>query len=266
MGIFSRRPKKVAILGCGPAGMFATHAFVEAGWDVTIYSNKRRSQMFGAQYLHRPIPGLPERKTSVEYRLEGTAAGYAEKVYPGGQVPTGQVSPVTLAGFHDAWDIRAAYFDAYERYEDMIINTYYERRDVPALLHMEFRQVVNTIPADRLCIDDQHQFLSQTIWAAGDAPEQGKFCPIYCPKDTVVCNGDPDRAWYRLSNVFGHTTCEWPEDRKPPLSGVASVVKPLRHNCDCWTGRIVGLGRYGAWKKGVLSHEAYEAAQALARR
>jgi len=267
--IFSRKPKKAAILGCGPAGMFAAHAFNEAGWDVTIYSRKRPSQMFGAQYLHMPIPGLYERRSKIEYKLVGTAEGYAEKVY-GGTVPPGQVSPATLEGHHYAWDIRMAYFDAYERYEYQVTDV----RITPHWMRSQFGNpsarkywgaIVNTIPAPAICDDDRHEFLSQKVWAAGDAPELGRHCPISCPPDTVICNGDPDRAWYRLSNVFGHTTCEWPEARKPPVS-VAEVTKPIRHNCTCWGDRIVGLGRYGSWKKGVLSHEAYEAAQKIARR
>ena len=271
MGIFSRKPKRAAILGCGPAGMFATHALTEAGWDVVVYSRKRQSQMFGAQYLHRPIPGLPEHKTSLEYRLVGTADGYAAKVYPGGKVPAGQVSPVTLEGMHDAWDIRMAYFDAYERYEHMIMNANIDASWAAGMFgssesRKKWGLVINTIPAPAICDNDRHQFISQKVWAVGDAPELERYCPIYCPESTVICNGEPERAWYRLSNVFGYTTCEWPEERKPPLSGVAEVIKPLTHDCDCWGDRIIGLGRYGAWRKGVLSHEAYEAAQALARR
>lgn len=265
MSIFKRKPKSVAILGCGPAGMFAAHAFNEAGWDVVIFSKKRKSQMFGAQYLHRPIPGLPEIRTTVVYSLVGTASGYAEKVY-GGAVPVGQVSPVVLEGAHDAWDIRAAYFDAYERYEHQVIPMVLSASAVSDVLKSDAKYVISTVPAPAICGNDRHEFIAQNVWAAGDAPELGQFCPIYCPPNTVICNGDSDRAWYRLSNVFGHTTCEWPAARKPPVSGVAEVVKPIRHTCTCWTGRVVSLGRYGAWKKGVLSHQAYEAAAALARR
>ena len=268
MGIFNRAPKAVAILGCGPAGLFAAHAFTEAGWQVLIFSNKRKSQMYGAQYLHKPIPGLPERAAKIEYKLWGTEEGYADKVYGPG-LPNGvRPSPSYLLGIHTAWDIRAAYDEAWYRYHDLIQSVNLVPSSIPDLLASDIRYVINTIPAPRLCrAPESHEFSAQRIWAAGDAPDQGRSCPISCPPNEVICNGWPDRAWYRVSNVFGHTTAEWPYDRRPPISGLAEVSKPIMHNCDCWPDkRFRGLGRYGAWKKGVLSHHAYEEAAALAGR
>lgn len=266
MGIFKRRPKRVAILGCGPAGLFAAHAFNDAGWDVVILSKKRKSHMYGAQYLHRPIPGLPERSSKVEYQLWGSADDYASKVY-GPKLPNGvQASPAYLEGFHDAWDIRMAYDEAWYRYEHQIIPTAIGAAEVEGFLREPLGYVVSTIPLPSICREpERHEFTAQKIWAAGDAPDQGRLCPISCPPDTVICNGHMDRAWYRVSNVFGHTTAEWPHDRRPPLSDIAEVTKPIAHNCDCWDpSRFVGVGRYGAWQKGVLSHHAYEQAASLA--
>jgi hypothetical protein len=272
MGIFNR-VKRVAILGCGPSGMFAAHAFVDAGWDVTIYSKKRKSQMFGAQYLHSPIPGLPENRIEVNYLLEGTAEGYRDKVY--GPNSTVQVSPDLLLGVHPAWDIRAAYDAAWERYEGLVVNAnitpYWAVGEfVNPEADKYWRAIVSTIPAPALCIGpkgadgaEAHQFLSQKVWAAGDAPELNRWCPIRIPAGTVVCNGDPERGWYRSANVFGHSTAEWPHDRKPPISGLAEVVKPLSTNCDCWP-RITRMGRYGAWQKGYLTDEVYVRAAKLA--
>lgn len=264
MGIFSRT-KRVAVLGCGPSGLFAAHAFCDAGWDVTIYSKKRKSHMFGAQYLHSPIPGLPEHRIRVDYGLVGTVEGYRDKVYgPNAKV---QASPETLLGHHPAWDIRAAYDAAWERYEHLVVAA-----DItPGWLSGEFgnpeaakhwRAIVSTVPAPLLC-SEEHDFLSQKIWAAGDAPELGRYCPITVPESTVICNGDPDNAWYRAARVFGHTTAEWPHDRKPPLNGLAEVEKPISTNCDCWPS-ITRLGRYGAWQKGILTDEVYVRASKLA--
>lgn len=284
MGIFSRRPKAVAVLGCGPAGMFAAHAFHEAGWDVAIFSKKRVSQMYGAQYLIRPIPGLAERQSVVNHVIKGTLEDFFAKVYgprhptlgtPQQQVarlnaypPDGRGSRLPPDKYftpHAVWDIRAAYYDAYERYEHMIVDRAVSPDFVRSLLANkdDQRYVINTIPLNRLCDDDTHQFLSKSVWAAGDAPEEGRYCPIYAEQDTVLWDATSDRAWYRLSNIFGHTTCEWPEERKPPVS-VAEVIKPISHNCDCWTDPFIGLGRYGSWRKGTLSSDAYEAARALA--
>jgi hypothetical protein len=271
--MFGRKTKRVAILGCGPAGMFATHAFAEAGWDVTVYSRKRRSQMFGAQYLHSPIPGLPEHRIEVEYTLRGTAEGYRDKVYgpplPGREAIS--VSPDYLLGEHPAWDIRAAYHEAYGQYEVQII----EATVTPEFLDMEFGNpqaskywsaVISTIPAPQICVKPQeHLFHSQRVWAAGDAPELGRLSPVTAPKSTVICNGLPEIAWYRCANVFGHNTCEWPLDRKPPIEDLAEVFKPIGNDCTCWP-EITRLGRYGQWEKGVLTDEVYVRAAKIANK
>lgn len=265
------RPRRVAIMGCGPSGLFAAHAFLQAGWDVTVYSRKRRSHMFGAQYLHRPIPGLPEVLTEVSYKLQGTTAGYADKVYgPVAAITDDMVSPALMAGTHPAWDIRAAYFAAWDMYESLVVDANVDH----AFLQMEFGNpdaqsywgaVISTIPAPILCRrpEGEHGFISQKVWAAGDAPELDRWCPITVPPGHVICNGDPERAWYRAANVFGHSTAEWPHGHRPPLSNLAEVEKPISTNCNCW-GNITRMGRYGEWKKGVLTHHVYERAAALA--
>lgn len=266
------RKRMVAILGCGPAGMFAAHAFSEAGWSVSIFSKRGKSHMFGAQYLHAPIPGLPEVKSTIEYRLEGTADGYRDKVYgpagPGGERI--EVSPESLVGTHDAWDIRRAYDAAYDLYANRIIPFNLSAHVIKDLLNPsgDCKYIINTVPLPALCDKPEvHKFHHRKIWAAGDAPELGRFSPITCAPDTVVCNGDPERAWYRVSNIFGHTTAEWPEDRRPPLNDLGEVIKPLFHDCDCWAGtKLRPLGRYGAWQKGVLTHHVYEQAKKLAEK
>lgn len=273
MALWSKKTKRVAILGCGPAGMFAAHAFTEAGWDVTIYSKRRRSQMFGAQYLHSPIPGLPEIRTTIDYQLVGTAAGYRDKVYgPNANV---RVSPESLVGTQLAWDIRAAYYAAYDHYEPRVIEasidlTWMQTEFGNPQVKDYWQAIVSTIPAPTLCLErdpnrsaTEHQFQSRKVWAVGDAPELGQYCPIAVPANTVVCNGDPERAWYRAANVFDYCTAEWPDDRKPPVSGVAQVLKPISTNCDCWP-QVTRLGRYGAWQKGYLADEAYVRAAKLA--
>lgn len=251
--MFRRKPKRAAVLGCGPAGLFAAHALVDAGWDVTVYSNRRRSEMFGAQYLHAPVPGLAEIGTVIHYRLQGSVVAYRDKVYEG--MPVESVSPESLAGYHRAWDIRAAYYDAWERYQSLIKHTPgIGAADVEDLRGKGFRLIVSSLPAPSICMG-LHRFQSQKVWASGDAPERGKMCPVETPADTVICNGDPAPSWYRASNVFGYNTCEWPGGTKPPLD-VAEVIKPIKTDCDCQPG-VLRIGRYGTWTKGVLSHEAY---------
>lgn len=266
-----RKTKSALILGCGPAGLFAAHAFVEAGWKVAILSKKRRSEMYGAQYLHQPIPGLTKSEPIVmRYILRGgTADDYQSKVY--GPMPMGegfQVSPSSLSGQHPAWDIREAYWAAWDRYAELIT-------DVPKISAQSlvegvdfdaYDYTLSSIPAPDICLGG-HFFRSQQVWAIGDAPERGVFCPVNVPAGQVVCDASPDTSWYRASHVFGYKSAEWPQHRKPPIENVVSIVKPVDNTCLCWPwkrSRLVRIGRYGTWNKRELSHNAYDVARTLA--
>lgn len=265
----------VMVLGAGPAGLLAAEAAAGEGCDVVIVSAPgkdgmaQRSALHGCQYLHAPIPGvIGGPGVPVDYRLEGTADGYREKVY--GPDYSGSVSPDQYAEEpHLAWDLRAAYGELWRRWWPMVLP---RRLDVRTLT-TTFEEyspalVLSTVPAPALCIDmDNHGFSSEQIWATGQREDQASF-PFRCPEFTVVCNGDPDYGWYRKANVFGRTTVEWPGKRKPAVEGVVLVSKPLKTDCECWlsSGHYVRIGRYGKWQKGYLAHEAYLDAKEAVRK
>jgi hypothetical protein len=128
-----------------------------------------------------------------------------------------------------------------------------------------FDLVISTVPAPALC-EMNHRFQNAQVFALGDGPGI-RSVPIKVQENSIVCSGNPDISWYRTSNIFGHNTIEWPAKgrKKPPIEGVVRVNKPISTNCHCFS-EIVRIGRYGAWKKGVLVHDAYyEALSALQR-
>lgn len=253
----------VAILGCGPAGLMATHAVAlsNKASNITVFSKKRKSPLYGAQYLHAPIPGVPcGDPTKIEYSLVGEAKGYRDKVY--GNFWRGEVSPEVLRTEHMAWDIRRAYAALWDMYEPAIEDVEVRPIDVHEIMQ-GYDLVINSIPAPSVC-HGAHRFDAQAIIAAGDAPDLGiDIGSMYrCDDNKVVCNGDPEVAWYRKSRIFGHTTVEWPEAiGRVPITSAATVRKPLWTDCDCWPG-MVKVGRFGRWKKGVLSHTAFSSAAA----
>jgi hypothetical protein len=244
--------------------MFAAHAVIMWGLDPVIFSKRtdQPSEMFGAQYLHEPIPELSDAHMpfTVAYRLNGTPAQYAEKVY--GLTPVDFVSPEKYLGVRLAWDIRQAYHRAWEAYHpdlmpaDITPTWVADRRD---WWRDDFRFVVNTIPLPAVCADPTHRFEARDVWASGDAPERDKNAAFSSELNTVTCDGTKDRSWYRAANIQGLNTVEWalPEDNKPPYSNVARLVKPVRTNCTCWSEFMIRAGRYGTWTKGELSHQAF---------
>lgn len=251
----------VLILGCGPAGLMAAHAVaIKTGQPPAIASKKRKSEMYGAQYLHRPIPNLKNGGSPalVKYQVWGSAEDYKTKVY--GDTWLGSVSPEDLPEQHMAWDIRLAYNELWDLYHGWVIDTNLKNigPDGIEAMHKRFRLIISSVPKPLLCYKG-HTFSAQKIKAIGDAPERGIFAPVTIERNTVVCNGEPEPSWYRASNIFGYKTVEYPEDANPPIPGLADVNKPLWNNCDCWPD-IVHVGRYGTWEKGVLSHHGFEAA------
>lgn len=254
---------KVAILGAGPAGLFAAHAAVGHGHDVTILSKPRKSFMRGAQYLHRPIPGLSGDSFKITYELEGTVEGYRQKVY--GDDHDLQVSPETLVGVHDAWDIREAYDRAWSEYHGLIkpwdaSSEVLRNNDV--LRGMEL--VVSTIPAEALCTNMRHTFDSQDVYVTDFIRYKGAFTAEEdgaAIDNLVVCSGEPDDWWYRASRIHGWENTEYPLDHRPNAPGhVWKVRKPIMTDCTCSPvpiQRLMRVGRYGAWKKGVLSDAAF---------
>ncbi len=96
-----------------------------------------------------------------------------------------------------------------------------------------------------------HEFVRHVIYASGDV-EQGRIRDNF-----VICDGTPDMDWYRVANVFGYRTVEWPYNVQFADDTIAvRVVKPLSTNCDCHPD-VIRVGRYGEWSKSVLVHEVY---------
>lgn len=241
----------------------AAHAFAMHDHDVLIYSKKRKSEMYGAQYLHAPIPGMTtSAPVEVTYKLQGTPDAYRTKVY--GKDSRTPVSPESLVGRHLGWDIRGTYHELWLTYGEYVQDYNLSPESFDSLRRATWPDlIVNTVPRPLLCREDAHSFTAQQVWAIGDAPERGVFSPIKVEKNTVICNGESSPAWYRASTIFGYSTVEWPHAVRPPYTGVSQIDKPLRHTCDCWSD-VTHLGRFGKWSKGALSHEAFQDALELA--
>lgn len=252
---------RVAVLGCGPAGLVAAHAAFETGADVSIFSNKVKSKLYGAQYLHAPIPGVEAGDSvKIDYQLVGSIEQYRRKVYGDGYI--GSVSPGSLPPGHAAWDIRYTYAQLWNMYHGAVEPTFIDQFWLGSHIR-EYDIIFSTIPGIYIC-EKPHAFHSRSIWAFGEAPDIGRTIDreVYTLKEgMVICNGEYQPFWYRASLIFGHATIEWPGNMSKPLHGAARVTKPLSTDCNCWPD-VVRLGRYGKWKKGELVHEVYGETQA----
>jgi len=253
---------RIAVLGCGPAGLLAAHAVALVGFEPMIYSRKKKSFLGGAQYLHRSIPGItPEDPEGhLEYRMVGDEETYTQKVYGAGpDVPISSWRNYEGRDAEPAWDIRSAYDRLWGEYEKSVVNvpsiTPETVREILRMGHTDM--IANTIPAPYLCeakanprVKEFHFFNSQEV--------RVNESPMHGPEDNlIVYDGTDDRSWYRSSKIFGVGGTEWStKGRKPPLPDIKTIRKPIGTNCDCWNG-LIRLGRHGHWHKTVLSHHAF---------
>jgi len=251
---------RALVLGCGPAGLIAAHALRwHLKMEVVIVSTKRKSELFGCQYLHEPIPGLGTLpKADVSYIVSGGDDDYQKKVYGDRRLPV-PASTQLFRGVSQAWDIREAYRRLWDRYEHRITNWTFGPQNIAQIVQTYDPDFTFTsVPLPSFCqAGDQHDFDFIKCWAIGDAPERGQRVPVHVPENTVQCNGTKDTGWYRAANVFGYKTVEWPGTKpKPPIEGVVEFLKPISTTCTCYPG-IHRIGRMGTWKKGVLAHHVY---------
>jgi len=264
---------RVAIFGSGPSGLLAAHALVVYGhaevWDIDIFSRGEKSPLYGCQYLHQPIPAINcGEDVTVKYNLIGSPELYYRKVYGSKRVTA--VSPEEYGGEHQAWDIRKLYDQLWDAWQPRVKVAMVDKPNPDEFWDIfapTYDKIISTIPRNNWCYNEKHNFEVTEIYAVGDAPDLGVRAPFRPAFDNaVICNSDPHVGWYRMSQVFGFSTIEWPGDRKPPVGRVAHVKKPLRTDCNCWTEHeddvswgesILFVGRYGEWRKGVLAHDVF---------
>lgn len=251
---------KFGILGCGPSGLLAAHAVTRAGFEPVIFSVKQPSRQYGAQWLHSPIPGItPEQpEGEVVYRLKGTRSGYSRKVY-GAESAESSFGQFVMDGEpQEVWDLRSAYKKLWCLYGDRVFNAYMTPKFLGEIVEGGLADYwITTVPLKTICAAvGIHEFASQPVWVAPRLPSGANGDG---DENFVTYNGFDDGDYYRASSVFGHNTTEYPFlfGRNPPdVPGVWLVDKPLGTSCTCWLG-VERMGRYGAWRKGVLTHHVY---------
>jgi hypothetical protein len=241
---------KVVVIGCGPSGLLAAHACRRLGVTPRIVSDRvQQSQLGGAMYLHRPIPGLIDMEPSGRLLIKkiGSKEGYAKKVYGSPD------HPVSWDLFHegatDMWSLREAYKTAWQQNE-----SYIEQMGVGPVelgqLVIRNDLVINTAPKPYFC-HHSHTFKEQRIWIRQVSDYDGDCSAV----DTMVYNGLWYDPWYRMSLIERELSYEYATE--PPFKGCVPGRKPISNDCYCWP-EVMWAGRFGSWGKGVLTHHVYE--------
>ena len=258
--------QRVVVLGCGPTGLMAAHAATLNGWDVTVVSKKRKSFLFGSQYLHEPIPGVInyDEYENIKYTTIGTPEQYRRKCH--GDAWDGEIAREDFEEDHLGWDIRRAYDKLWYMYGRDVVDHEItgDMQQVRSIRYLEDAElVVSSLPRTIWNIKlPGRRFVYSEGWACGDAPEKGMFVEQTTPCDNqIICDGTEETPWTRLSRVFGYTSIEWPDGDTPPHPNASKIKRPLRfepgigHDPSTF---MMHVGRYGTWKKGVLVTDAFK--------
>lgn len=248
---------KIAVLGCGPAGLLAAHAAHRAGIRPAIFSRAVPSSIGGAQYLHCAIPEVTSQTPdgTVMYQKNGSAAGYARKVYGDTNAET---SWKEYEGEHEIWNMRMAYNNLWHRYESCIVDQEIDAERLESL-QRQYDLIISSIPAPVLCLHpNRHIFRAQQVgivYREMPAKDQHEG-----DLNLIVYDGRPETPWYRSSYIFGWLGDEYPPGASP--THAVMVNKPLWTDCDCHA-EVVRVGRYGRYEKRALIHHAFAQVEAI---
>lgn len=260
---------KIAILGCGPAGLLAATAVAQAGHEPVVLSKRTKSKIFGAQFLHRHIPGVTEDDPDfyIDIVKTGTEQGYAVNTYGD------RTAPVSWGAFPGgeiaAWDLSAAYDNLWDVHRVDEVG-FLDAADIAQLVE-SYPIIYSTLPLKQICCNHLHRFSSQKIKVMHGPTEEHETdvrnliyyngsTPESCFYQTELVGPD----WYRFSQINGYLSWEYGTGRNPPEPDrfeVSDGIKPLWNSCDCWP-TLRRIGRFGTWTKGQLTHHAYEQVEA----
>lgn len=270
--------ERVAVIGCGPAGLLAAWGAARCGYKVEIFTDRKSpSTQVGAQYIHHLIPGVTTEDEAqwVTYSHVGTVQGYSKKIY-GPDFPPEETSWSKFEGVVPAWPMGLIYRRLWNFFEDAIIEA---RIDVARLekIAQHNHTVFSTMPLDKLLTVSEERrdefYKTEKIFGYPRMMTPGYRQP-HGP-NTIVYNGWASVRWYRQSSIFGQEWTEWPYNVE--AEGVKEDVERYGHEYNpmlLWQAvkpvactlpihllippNVRLVGRYGRWQKGVLSHEAYE--------
>lgn len=250
--------EKVAVFGCGPAGLLCAWALEEAGLDVDIFSNKVKSEIPGSQHLHGPVPGLTSLypEGTIQFVRLGNARDYATKVYGDPDRETGWDNYLQV---YPSWNVVAAYERLWDHFYDGITDVNIGQ-EVCGDVADDYNHIISTLPAWSICHrPDEHEFRGTPYYIKTlPTPEADKNHEI------VVYNGILTDPWYRWSILGGLCSIEstkmFADTGQPVIRG----TKAIDNNCDCWAGTIHRCGRWAEWRHGVTMYKAYQKAREIA--
>lgn len=245
---------RVAVIGCGPAGLAAAHAAYGLGAGVTIYSPGVKSPQKGPLVLQRPIPAITTTHPTGYIKqivVGGSILDYRYKLY--GDINISIQGDILKEGYH-CWDHIEAYDTMWGLYMtpgNGLASHVNRMITGPELqeLHIHVDLVVNTAPLRGLCFSN-HEFTYKAVDITMGHSYPGQ------PEDTTIFNAGDEYPWVRSAWLLGNSCTEWLAGIAPKILDPFTIRKPIKHNCTCFPN-VLGTGRFGAWRNETWVDTAY---------
>lgn len=257
--------KPVAIIGVGPAGLLAAWGCYMRNQPYRLFGigagdRAFKSEMGGSQFLHKSVPGLCDENAPdamIKLKVIGSWRQYRLKVYGQDNVPFASIARAQDKQEMPAWSLENIYEFLWEAIADDGMNVVVGNVGPEQILNMvesnQFEAIVSTIPKPAVCLE-AHAFNSQPVRIT-----QSTIIPESVD-NMIIYDATWNTPWYRTSKVFGAVSTEYGFNCQDVVMEEPHLTrsKPMGSNCNCWEGTVNFAGRYGAWDKALLSHDAFE--------
>lgn len=251
---------KIAILGAGPSGMMAAHAASQCGHYVDIFDADpdRSRRNSGVYFLHDDCDLLLDRVEIKQIVLgakgrspEQISDLYSLKVYGTSSISKkvsvlqARDTPIVVG-----YNSQQAITRLWDLYGKQVKTLKIENLNHALSLFETYEKVISTIPARILYPGKEYRSVGTWI-KVGTAPADEAF---------LFYNINPHCKWYRCSAMFGTFIQEYgigfnPEPR--PGYDYKQVIKVIGDGIRSDVDNLFLTGRYGAWNKKMLTHDAY---------
>lgn len=221
---------KITVAGTGLPALIVAHAATKwSEWngndlELTIYGEHEPYVPLGAKWFETAIPDILVPSAIVETQSVGDPEDYISKI-------CSPISPYNQAraDFY-AYDYHSAHEQLSSKYHNKLFAMSIDRKTVqeyPEVVDVDY--VFNTMPRPIFYPQASGSFSASRQWRLDEGREKG----IYSipgengDRNVMIYDGTLDTSWYRISQLFGLISVEWPFNKKPPISGVYLEILPL---------------------------------------
>lgn len=217
---------KVGIIGTGMTALVAAQAVTnfDPMSQVTIYGPNEKPVAAGARWYERNIPGVEVMSRMCKTMSIGDPEHYADKLGNPVSLYFRARNNFLAYNFHDAHEFLWEKF----RHNTLEISPEYDL--INDSDWSSFDYVINTSPRPNFFEKSGHHLFAATRhWRIDE--NSGTTNPYATPgnhdKNLMIFDSSKDSSWFRMTQLFGLISVEFPYAKRPPIDGLSLEILPL---------------------------------------